>query len=123
MEELNFCIEKLFYLPAIAGCENPPDDFFEAWDDGDLKKIMPWLDSYIVEGERSCREDMMQAIWDNPNNCEGFVARISTPVKRPFGNGGMAYSWGYCQFKWVLAKDINELMETGRNYAAIEDAA
>lgn len=131
LEQAQVRIDRIFWLPAIAACHVPPDDFASAINDemNDTDAAVTQLST--LRDLRKLRDE--EGLSDDEATDElvtmiarsavpGFLYRAVTPVTFNHKAGGCMMSWGHTHVEWCYAASLQQMVEQCEAWAAERNA-
>ena len=124
--EADVRVERMFWLPSIAGPEEPPDEFVSEFCENlpenpahQLYDELPQLKQFAAEGASGA--DVAEALRFVGG---GFLVQGASPVRR-YDRDGASWSsgWGHYRTCWLYAADEAGIVKRLVEWAAENNAA
>lgn len=76
---------------------------------------LPGLKEFLVGA--SCDDAVGLANWLFNKNFDGFLAKVSTPVRRYRADGCYTFGWHYIRYTWVYGETVEQVAERALDWA------
>lgn len=124
LNDANVRIEKLFWLPGVAACSSPPQDFIDSCDEIDARDVkeinLRALSNAYAEIVRNVDDDLAECFVDHliVDRTAGFLVQLATPISFNLNtHGGYSFSWGYYTTAWRYVPRLDSIVTVAADWA------